>query len=145
MKISDKGKDLIKSFEGCKLSAYQCSAGVWTIGYGHTKGVKRGDKITQEEADRIFDEEIELFAEEVDILTEDCLLEQCQFDALVSFAYNVGIGAFRGSTLLRKVKRDSYDETIGKEFKKWVFAGGKRVKGLENRREIERRFYFGLI
>ena len=88
------GYRLIKRFEGCKLFAYQCSAGIWTIGYGHTSGVKKGDKITLEQADKFFEMDIKLFEMALNKAIADLApITQNQYDALLSLAYNAGIGA----------------------------------------------------
>jgi lysozyme len=139
MNISDKGLDLIKSFEGCRLKAYLDSVGVATIGYGHTKGVQMGDVCTQAEAD--------------DYLKEDCAdaekcvnsavsvpLTQHEFDALVSFVFNLGCGNFRKSTLLRKLLDSDYDGAAI-EFRKWDKAGGQVLAGLTRRRDAEARLF----
>ena len=98
MQITEMMFEKLKSFEGCRLQAYQDAAKVWTIGYGHTKGVRRGDNITQEKAEEYLREDVEEV--EGQILALNLNLTQPQFDALVSFVYNVGIGAFKKSTLL---------------------------------------------
>ena len=102
MKISLEGLSLIKKFEGCKLEAYKCSAGVWTIGYGHTAGVKEGDVCTQEEAEKLLRGDIFKFEEYVqDSVKVD--LDQSQFDALVAWTFNLGPGNLRSSTMLKKL------------------------------------------
>ena len=90
MKISQRGIDLIKKFEGCRLTAYRCPAGVWTIGYGHTLGVRSGDKITQDQADYFLREDIKKYESHVNRYLEQYSWNQNQFDALVSFAFNLG-------------------------------------------------------
>ena len=89
MKTSEQGKSLIKKFEGCELKAYQCSANVWTIGYGHTQGIKEGDSCTQEDADRMLAEDLEEFEGYVQEAVK-VPLEQHEFDALVAWTYNLG-------------------------------------------------------
>lgn len=151
MKISDKGVELIAQFEGCKLQAYQDSAGIWTIGYGtimYPSGqkVKKGDKITHEEATTYLKYEISLKSQSVRAFVSNAVLNQNQFDALVSFAYNVGVGALQKSTLLKKVIRNPNDPTIELEFMKWNKARKKGVltviEGLTKRRQSEADLYF---
>lgn len=134
---------MIKAWEGCRLKAYKCPAGVWTIGYGHTEGVKAGMNITQQQADAMFDEEIEKFERQVRPLVADVTLTQNQYDALVSLAYNIGVGALRKSTLLKKVKANPNDPTIRTAFMQWIRGGGKILPGLQRRREMEAKHYFG--
>lgn len=132
--------DVIKEFEGCKLKAYKDSGGVWTIGYGFTEGVVEGDEITQVEADRRLRYEIN---KRIDFLNRQKLrLTPNKFWALVSFVYNVGEKNFLDSTLLKKIKEDSNDKSIRDEFMRWVYAGGKKLKGLEKRRKKEADIYF---
>jgi len=147
MKLNENGYKLICEFEGLKLKPYLCSAKVPTIGYGNTyypngKRVTLLDEpITKEYAFEIFKVIADKFAKRVDeMVTSE--LNQNQFNALVSFAYNVGIGAFATSTLLKKVNNNPNDVTIKNEFLKWVKAGGKKVQGLVNRREKESEIYF---
>lgn len=144
--ISDRGLSLIKQFEGLSLKAYLCPAGIWTIGYGATfyqngQRVKQGDVINQETANLLLKFHVSTFEKSVDSLTNDNIT-QTQFDALVSFCYNVGISNFRSSTLLKKINKNTLDESIKSEFKKWVFADGKKIKGLEYRRDAEANLYF---
>ena len=140
------GYKLIQQFEGLKLKAYQDSVGIWTIGYGNityldgTK-VKKGDEITREQADLMFKSTANKFALEVAKLINVCLTQN-QFNALVSLAYNIGIGAFKGSTLLKKVNNNPNDKSIANEFLKWKYAGGKVIQGLLNRRIKESEVYF---
>lgn len=139
MRTSQKGIDLIKKFEGCRLEAYKCPAGIWTIGYGHTKGVKDGMIITQEQAEEFLREDLRIFEQTV----ESCVkvpLSQNQFDALVSFCYNCGSGALRTSTLLRLLNEGKYSEA-GEQFLRWNKAGGKVLVGLTRRREEERELF----
>lgn len=141
MKIGQKGLDLIKRYEGCRLESYRDVVGVWTIGYGHTQGVYAGQKITQREADRLLEQDVNNFAKKVSLLVGESV-NQNQFDALVSFAYNCGIGNLTKSTLLKKVLSNPNDTTIKDEFLKWKYAGGKVVQGLLNRRTSEAELYF---
>lgn len=140
MKIGYKGIELIKSFEGLYLKAYKCPAGIWTIGYGHTKGVKEGQQITASQAEEFLREDVAQFAR--DVLRQNLRLTQNQFDALVSFVFNVGGGNFLKSTLLRKAKVNSNDPTIKNEFLRWNKAAGKVLPGLTRRRQAEADLYF---
>ena len=144
--MNKAGKDLIKSFEGCKLVAYQCSAGLWTIGYGNTffedgTPVKPGDRITQEKAEQLFELIVGIFADKVakEIKT---ILTDNQFAAIVSLAYNIGIGNLQKSTLLKKVNFNPNDPTIRAEFARWNKAGGKVLAGWTRRRAAEAKLYF---
>lgn len=144
MITSDKGIEMIKSLEGRCLQAYKCSAGVWTIGYGHTAGVSAGDKITEQKAEQLLREDL-LVVEEALNRAVTSTLQQCQFDALVSFAFNVGTGNLRRSTLL-KVVNDTPDAVlrIRSEFAKWVYVGNLKSNGLILRRHKEADMYEGL-
>lgn len=140
------GYKLIQQFEGLRLKAYQDSVGIWTIGYGNItyldgSKVKKGDEITREQADLMFKNTANKFALEVAKLIDVCLTQN-QFNALVSLAYNIGIGAFKGSTLLKKVNNNPNDKSIADEFKRWRYAGGKVIQGLLNRRIKESEVYF---
>ena len=117
MKTGEKGIELIKQFEGCKLTAYLCPAKVLTIGYGHTKNVKKGQVITQLEADNLLKEDLTTFEKGITTLVRSNI-NQNQFDALVSFAFNLGLGNLKSSTLLKKVNNDPNDPTIKDEFVK---------------------------
>ena len=140
MKLSNRGKSLIKKYEGLRLTAYKCPAGVWTIGYGHTAGVFAGQKISEKQADEFFDKDIKQFEDAVNSLVK-VPLKQGQFDALVSFVYNVGKTAFANSTLLRMLNSGNYSGA-GEQFNRWVFAGGKKLQGLVKRREEEKELFF---
>lgn len=146
MKLNKTGYDLIKQFEGCKLTAYQDSVGVWTIGYGSTyyenmQKVKQGDKVSQQRANEIFEFVASRFARNVDdIITSKPT--QNQFNAVVSLAYNIGLGNFQKSTLLKKLNKNPNDKTIKDEFMKWVNAGGRKLQGLVNRRKKEAEIYY---
>jgi lysozyme len=140
--MTERCIELIKRFEGCRLEAYRCPAGVLTIGYGHTRNVKQGQRITQEDADRLLREDAAKIESGVRAALGSVRLADCKIDALVSFAFNVGIGAFGTSTLARKVKVNPDDTSIRSEFLRWVFAGGKRLQGLVRRREEEAKMYF---
>ena len=135
MRISQEGVDLIKHFEGCYLDAYLCPAGVWTVGYGHTKGVKEGDAIEQEAAEAFLIEDLESFEQAVTRLVEVPLTQQ-QFDALVSWTFNLGAGNLAESTLLRKLNNYQYAE-VPEQMMRWVRAGGQVLDGLVRRRAAE--------
>lgn len=143
MRTSQKGIELLKRFEGFMPEAYRCPAGVLTIGYGHTSGVREGDRVTEDEADRLLRADLMNAEEDVERLVR-VPLTQNQFDALVSFVYNVGMGSFFSSTLLKKINNDPNDPTIPDEFRKWVKAAGETLPGLAMRREAEARMYAGL-
>lgn len=148
MKISQTGIDLIKGFEGLKLNAYKCPAGIVTIGYGSTfyadkSPIKMGDKLKdKQEAEELLKITLIEFEKNVSALFYNVILKQNQFDALISFAFNLGTGALAGSTLFRKVKINPNDKTIALEFAKWVNAGGKKLPGLIRRRKAESDLYF---
>ena len=130
---------LIKEFEGCKLKAYKCPADVWTIGYGHTSGVKEGDEITQQEADRLLADDVHSFTAGVQrLVTSD--INRNQLGALVSFAYNLGLGNLRHSTLLKLVNAGDFVGAAN-QFSRWNKAGGKVLTGLTRRREAERQLF----
>ena len=141
MKISQAGLDLIKRFEGCKLEAYRDAVGIWTIGYGHTgPNVHDGLKITQAQADAILAQDVSRFASGV-AANVNVALTQSEFDALVSFAFNVGLGAFRSSTLL-KLLNDNADRTVvASQFLRWNKAGSKVLDGLTKRRNAEKALF----
>jgi len=146
MNVNKQGIQLVKSFEGCFLNAYLCPAKVWTIGYGSTKypngkSVKQGDKITQQESETLLSDTLDEFSKGVSKLIK-VELNDNQFSALVSFAFNLGIGALSKSTLLKKVNANPNDKTIEQEFMKWVNAGGKKLNGLVRRRTAESKLYF---
>lgn len=142
MKLSQRIKQLIKQWEGCRLTAYRCPSGVVTIGYGHTEGVKLGQRITQTEADALFESDINEFADAVTQLIGAAPVNGNQFDALVSLAYNIGTAAFSKSTLLRKVRANPDDPSIRAEFARWVRGDGRVLPGLVKRRSAEANHYF---
>lgn len=144
----NKGTGLIKKFEGLRLKAYKCPVGVWTIGYGsifyenNTK-VQEGDKITIERADQLLWFMIDKFESSVMGLVTSNINDN-QLGALTSFAFNVGIGAFGKSTLLKKVNANPNDPNIKKEFSRWTRAGGQVLQGLVKRRQAEAELYFSI-
>jgi len=134
--------DLIRANEGLKLRAYRCPAGVWTIGWGHTRGVEPGDEISVAEADRLLAEDVaEVERQMLDVL-DHAELTRNQSAALVSFIFNVGIGAFSRSTLCRRIKADPSDPRIRGEFMRWTRGGGNVLPGLVSRRMQEVALYF---
>jgi lysozyme len=139
VKLNPAGFDLIKQFEGLRLEAYRCPAGVWTIGYGHTGDVREGMKITEHQADPILDVDLDIFERGVKSMLTVPLNEN-QFSALVSLAFNIGLGAFRDSTLLKRVNA-GLPNAAAKEFSRWVHAKGKVLPGLVSRREAEAKLF----
>lgn len=144
MQTSEKGIALIKEFEGCKLTAYQDSVGVWTIGYGWTqpvdgKSIRAGMTIKQETAERLLKTGLVSYESDVSRLVK-VGLTQGQFDALVAFTYNLGARSLSTSTLLRKLNAGDY-AGAAEEFMSWNKAGGKALKGLTRRREAERALF----
>ena len=141
METSQEGLSLIKKFEGCELESYKCAAGVWTIGYGSTNGVKEGMKISPERADMLLLEDVEVFEESINKLVE-VPLEQNQFDALVSWTFNLGSTNLKNSTLLKVLNDKDYDG-VPAQIKRWNKAGGKVLQGLIRRREAEALLFEG--
>jgi len=146
-KASQKGLDLIKRFEGLKLKPYQCPASISTIGYGNTyypsgAKVKLTDPaITKEKAEELLKFLLTSYEKGVDSFCRDDI-NQNQFDALTSFAYNVGVGNLQKSTLIKKVNKNPNDPSIRAEFMKWNKGGGKVLLGLTRRRQAEADLYF---
>lgn len=135
MTTSQAGRDLIKKYEGLRLKAYKCPAGVWTVGYGHTRGVTSSTEISQSMADLFLQDDIRPLERHINKLGIN--FRQGQFDALVSFMFNLGEGNFNKSTLKKKILAGGNDEDIAAEFKKWNKAGGRVLDGLTKRREEE--------
>ena len=135
MNLGYNGTKILNFFEGCRLTAFQDSVGVWTIGYGHTKGVFEGMSITQEEAEQMLLTELEEYEGYVEKYVT-VPLTQNQFDALVVWVYNLGPTNFRNSTLLKELNSGNYT-AAGKEITRWNKAGGKVLAGLVKRREAE--------
>ena len=141
MNISQEGLGLIKKFEGCELEAYVCAAGVWTIGYGSTKEVKEGDKISQEEADKLLLHEMDEYEGYItDNVTVD--LKQNQFDSLVSWVFNLGPTNLKASTMLKVLNLGNF-EGVPEQMKRWNKANGKTLDGLIRRREAEALLFEG--
>ena len=132
-------REIIKHFEGLKLESYKCPAGIWTVGWGHTSGVVKGDKITEKVAEQFLDYDISWAGKAVDELVK-VPLTQNQKDALISFVFNLGKGKLMGSTLLRKLNSGDY-QGAALEFDKWVYAGGQKLNGLIRRRAAERQLF----
>lgn len=140
MNISENGLKIIKNFEGCRLKAYKCPAGVWTIGFGHTgKDVKEGLTITQEQAEHYLQNDIIIHSANVTRLVK-VPITQNQFDALVSFEYNVGYGNFASSTMLKMINKNMFPEAA-QQFDRWVYANKKRLTGLVKRRQAEKELF----
>lgn len=139
MKISEKGIELIKHFEGLYLKAYKCPAGIWTIGYGHTKDVREGQVITEQEATDLLKSDL-THCENVVNQFIKVPLNQGQYDSLVSFTFNLGSGNLKSSTLLKLLNNSDY-HGASQEFIKWNKAAGKVLAGLTRRRESERNLF----
>ena len=135
MKTGSKGIDLIKHFEGCELEAYKCPAGVWTIGYGHIKGVKEGMTITEHQAEEMLKSELNEYEGYINNLVT-AELNQNQFDAMVSWVYNLGGGNLKASTLLKVLIAGDY-AGVPAQMMRWNKAGGKVLEGLTRRRQAE--------
>ena len=141
MKTSAEGLALIKKFEGLELTAYKCAAGVWTIGYGHTKDVQEGDEWSEAHADHMLEVELEEFEEYInDNVT--VALSQNQFDALVSWVYNLGPANLKASTMLKVLNSGDY-EGVPAQIQRWNKAGGKVLEGLIRRRKAEALLFVG--
>lgn len=140
MEASNGLIEKLKEFEGFRPESYLCPAGVWTIGYGHTSGVKRGDIVTEERAEEYLRSDLEKVYPVVRKCRDD--FNQHQFDALCSFVFNLGVGNFEGSTLYKVLRRDKDSEEVGKQIRRWVYCNGKVLGGLKKRREWEARYYY---
>ena len=144
MHVSPSGVDLICNFEGLRLKAYDDGVGVWTIGFGTTKypngiRVKKGDTCTLDQAKAYMQNDLKAFEQTVNSAIK-VPLNQNQFDALVSLAYNIGATAFKKSTLVKRLNEGNY-KAAANQFNVWVNAGGKRMQGLVNRRAAERTLF----
>lgn len=146
-KCKEIASKIIKNFEGCKLTAYQCSAKKWTIGYGNLSYLKQfadpsKEKITQEKAEQLFQQDFNVYVTQVLELTKSLSLNENQLAALISFAFNLGINALKNSTLLKVIRKNSNDFVeIEKQFMRWVNADGKIINGLVRRRQAEANLY----
>jgi lysozyme len=135
MKLTQEGIDLVKRFEGCRLKAYKCPAGVWTIGYGHTKGVKQNDVITQAQAEEYLAQDLQEAGKEVVRLVKVPLNDN-QFSALCSFVFNVGAGNLQKSTLLKLLNQGQKD-AVPEQLLRWTKSKGIVLRGLMARRLSE--------
>ena len=140
MRTTETLIEKLMEMEGLRLEAYRDAAGVLTIGYGHTKGVREGDRISAYWAKELLREDVEEVAKNV--LSLGVARTEGQLDALTSFAFNVGFGRLCRSTLLKTIRRRGSRNQIKRQFKRWVYADGKRLRGLEKRREWEARRFF---
>ena len=140
MKTTEILLEKLMEMEGLRLEAYEDAAGVPTIGYGHTKDVRMGDRITAYWAKEMLREDIE--AAEWQVKELNVARNEAQLDALTSFVFNLGIERLKESTLLKVIREGGSKQQIRKEFKRWVYADGKKLKGLELRREWEARRFF---
>lgn len=141
MKFNDAGLALIKSFEGCRLTTYEDIVGIKSIGYGHTgPDVKEGETINQAMADLLLKKDLEVFTAGVTVLVHGVNLNDNEFSALVSFAFNLGLHTLANSTLLRKIQLGDVSGAA-LEFPKWNHAGGEVVSGLTRRRSAEQALF----
>ena len=140
MKSSELLLDKIIDFEGCKLTSYKCPAGIWTIGVGHTKGVRPGQKITKEQAMTLL--RGDLLSCETYVSNLGVCKTQGSFDALVDFVFNIGTGKLDSSTLLKKIRTGASEAVIRKEFSRWVYSKGVKLSGLVKRRQWEADRFF---
>lgn len=143
MKTSQSGLELIKEFEGVRFEAYDDGVGVWTIGVGHTKGVKIGDMATEEQVDQWLREDLAEAEDAVNSALKGIQMTQNQFDALVSLTFNIGGGAFSNSTLVKRLKARDIQQAAD-QFLVWNRAGGRVLKGLQRRRAAEREMFLGI-
>ncbi len=143
MKISQKGIDLIKKWEQFRANAYHCSAGILTIGYGHTRTAGNFTQaITEAQAEELLKQDISIFEEELKSLLKDVNLRQCQYDAIVVFAFNAGTGNFKKSTFFKLMKINPDNEKIADSWITWRRGGGRYLRGLMRRRIQELDLYF---
>ncbi len=141
MTTSNQGKNLIKEAEGLRLKAYLCPAGVPTVGWGHTKGVKIGQQITEAQAEDLLVEDIAPIERLLNGLKIN--FRQEQFDALVSWIFNLGAGKFKGSTMYKLIMGNAHDEEITDSLKKWTYSGKQQLPGLMKRRVAEANLFIG--
>ena len=140
MKVSDACVQLVKTFEGLSTTAYKCPAGVLTIGYGHTRGVEKDQVITEKQATALLMSDLAAVGAGVERILGDITGTQNEFDALCSFAFNLGTGNLRKSTLLKQLKAGDRN-AAAQEFLKWNKAGGRVMPGLTRRRKAEKRLF----
>ena len=126
--------------EGCRLTAYRDAAGVPTIGYGHTQGVRMGDRISRQQAEILLKQDVEQVMRQVRQL--HTARTEAQLEALTSLAFNIGVGRLRNSTLLRVIRAGGSKAAIQRQFMRWIYAGGKPLHGLEVRRRWEAEHFF---
>jgi|TARA_B100000073_G_scaffold311495_1_gene284609 GH24 family phage-related lysozyme (muramidase) len=141
MQLSKTGIELLKHFEGCELKAYQDSVGVWTIGYGHTKGIYEGLEITQSEAEKMLVDELPEYEGYISDKVVP-MLQQHEFDALVCWVYNLGPTNLSSSTMLKKLNAGEFKE-VPFQMKRWDKAGGQPLLGLTRRRNAEALLFKG--
>lgn len=138
MKVSDILIDKLKHFEGYCGKAYLCAAGVWTCGWGHTKGVTARTVCDKQKAEEWLRADLAPVESFLSAIPEVCKT-QGRFDACADFCFNLGIGAFRGSTLFKLIQKKASVAAIQAEFLKWIYSGGKPLEGLRTRRQWEAR------
>lgn len=141
MEISQEGISLIKKFEGCKYESYKCAAGVWTIGYGSTHGVSEGMVITHDRAEALLMEDIANYEEAVNKAVK-VDLDQCMYDALVSWTFNLGGSNLLSSTMLKVLNEGKYED-VPEQIKRWNKVSGSVNDGLVRRREAEALLFQG--
>ena len=141
MKTSNQGKNLIKQAEGLRLEAYLCPAGIPTIGWGHTKGVRMGQRVTLAMAEDMLVEDLGPIERLLNSLKIN--FRQEQFDALVSWIFNLGSGKFKGSTMYKRILENAADEDITDCLIKWVYSGKQQLPGLMKRRVAEANLFIG--
>lgn len=140
--MTKSGIELIKRYEGCRLTAYRdCGYGIYTIGYGHTKGVTAGQTITKEQAEQMLIEDLTQYERYVDEYISISLTPE-QHSALTSLIYNIGAGNFKRSSLRKAINTNAPKEQIERCWMMWIFSNGKKLRGLENRRKAELKLYF---
>ena len=139
--ISSDSMNLITKYEGLRLESYDDGTGVWTIGYGTTRNIRPGMKITKEQAYNFLMHDIRIIEAELNKLIY-VQLRQNEFDALVSLVYNIGINAFKHSTMLKYIENSNFDKAAN-EFERWVYADGRKLQGLVNRRAAEKELFIG--
>lgn len=141
MRTSEYALGRLKEYEGLRLKAYKCPAGVWTIGYGHTKDVRGGMTINKETADKLLEGDVMYFEKHLSAEPYAEELTQGQWDALISFLFNLGIGNYKRSTLRKRILEDVNHNDIPNQFRRWNKADGKVLPGLVRRREWEAQMY----
>lgn len=139
MNYSKRGLELTKTFEGCRLKAYRDVGGVWTLGYGHTNGVKEGQTCTQQQAEQWLLDDLQVCVSAINQRVH-VQLTQGEFDALVDFAFNLGVRSLLGSTLWKYLEAGDF-EHAAEQFPRWNHAGGKEIAGLLRRRMAEKAMF----